>query len=108
MLTDRLPRKATSQAKFAESDRLRTLEIPLDNRLQASAKSIELAMQNSRAASVRQACAEFLSLSSGFYRVRQPGIRVLAARPLRVREGGDGGTIWLSPSGVWLLPHHCG
>ncbi len=89
MLTDRLPRKAASQAKFAESDRLRTLEIPLDDRLQASAKSIELAMQSSRASSVRQACAEFLSLASSFYKVRQPGIRVLAARPLRVREGGS-------------------
>lgn len=88
MLTDRLPRKAASQAKFAESDRLRTLEIPLDDRLQASAKSIELAMQASRASSVREACAEFLSIASSFYKVRQPAIRVLAARPLRVREGG--------------------
>src|SRR5271157_1588690 len=34
--------------------RVRTLEIPLDDRLQASAKSIELAMQSSRTSSVRQ------------------------------------------------------
>jgi hypothetical protein len=46
-------------------------------------------MESNRAASVRQACEEFLSLASSFYKVRQPGIRVLAARPLRVREGGS-------------------
>ena len=89
MLTDRPPRTAALQAKFGESDRLRTLEVPQDDRLQASAKSIELAMQGSRASSVRQACAESVSLASSFYQVRQPGIRVLAARPLRVREGAS-------------------
>jgi len=77
------------RARLAESDQLRTLEISRDDQLQASAKTIELAMQSSRASSVRQACAEFLSLASSFYKVRQPGIRVLAARPLRVREGGS-------------------
>jgi len=46
-------------------------------------------MESNRAASVRQACEEFLSLASSFYKVLQPGIRVLAARPLRVREGGS-------------------
>lgn len=34
----------------------------------------------------RRACAEFLAVASGFYRVSTPGIRVLAARPLKVRE----------------------
>jgi len=89
MLTDRPPSTAALRARFLESDRLTALEIPEDDRLQASAKSIELAMQSSRASSVRQACGEFLSLASSFYKVRQPGIRVLAARPLRVREGGS-------------------
>ena len=50
-------------------------------------KSITSAMQGGTASSVRQACAEFLTVASGFYTVRPPGIRVLAARPLRVREG---------------------
>ena len=89
MLTDRPPRTAALQAKFAESDRLRTLEVPEDDQLKASAKSIELAMQSSRASSVRQACGEFFSVAARFYEVRQPTIRVLAARPLRVREGGS-------------------
>ena len=89
MLTDRPPRTAALQARFAESDRLRTLDVPKDDWLQASAKSIELAMQSNSASSVRQACAEFLRLASAFYGVRQPTIRVLTARPLRVREGGS-------------------
>lgn len=45
-------------------------------------------MQGGTAASIRKACAEFLSVAPAFYAVRRPTIRVLAARPLRVREGG--------------------
>jgi hypothetical protein len=89
MLTDRPPRTAALQAKFAESDRLRTLEVPRDDRLQASAKSIALAMQSDTASAVRQECSAFLSVASSFYKVRPPSIRVLAARPLRVREGSS-------------------
>jgi hypothetical protein len=88
MLTDRPPSTAALRARFLESDRLTALEVPQDDRLQASAISIESAMQGNTA-SVREACVEFLSVASGFYRVRRPGIRVLAARPLRVREGGS-------------------
>ncbi len=89
MLTDRPPSTAALRARFLESDRLTALEVPEDDRLQAPAKSIASAMQGGTASSVRQACAEFLSAASGFYTVRPPGIRVLAARPLRVREGGS-------------------
>src|SRR5271157_1124212 len=89
MLTDRPPSTAALRARFLESDRLTALEVPEDDRLRASAKSIASAMQGSTASSVRQECVEFLSLASSFYKVRQPGIRVLAARPLRVREGGS-------------------
>ena len=37
---------------------------------------------------VRSYCAEFLAIASDFYKVPTCGIRVLAARQLRVREGG--------------------
>jgi len=89
MFTDRPPRTAALRARFLESDRLRALEVPEDDRLQASAESIHSVMQAGTVSSVRQACAEFLSAASDFYTVRPPGIRVLAARPLRVREGGS-------------------
>jgi hypothetical protein len=43
-------------------------------------------MRNGASASVRRACAEFLAIASGSYEVPVCGIRVLSARPLRVRE----------------------
>jgi hypothetical protein len=39
---------------------------------------------------VRQACAEFLTIAAEFYQVKIPTLRVLSARPIRVREGGWG------------------
>ena len=38
--------------------------------------------------SVRKACTEFLTAAADFYRVPKAAVRVLAARPLGVREGG--------------------
>ena len=37
---------------------------------------------------VGEACAAFLREAASFYGVRPPEVRALAARPLRVREGG--------------------
>ena len=83
MLTDAPPRKANS-AKFFESDRIRTLDLPQERVL--IAKSIESAMQSGSTADVRRACAQFLGIASDFYKIPSCGLRVLAARPLRVRE----------------------
>ena len=85
MLTDATPRKA-NRAGFLESDRIRTLDLPQDGCLPPIAKCIESAMKNGTSADVRRACAEFLNAASEFYKVPTCGIRVLAARPLRVRE----------------------
>ncbi len=85
MLTDATPRKA-NRAAFLESDRIRTLDLPQDERLLAIAKSLESAMKAGTTVDVRRACADFLNAASGFYKVPACGIRVLAARPLRVRE----------------------
>lgn len=84
MLTDSPPRKAG--AGFLESDLIRILDLPQDGGLLKCAKSIESAMKAGTSVDARRACAEFLALASGFYRVSTPGIRVLAARPLKVRE----------------------
>jgi hypothetical protein len=88
MLTDPPPRTAALRANFLQSDRLRTLALPTDERLLAAAKPIESAVEGGTTPAVRRACAEFLLVASGFYQVRPPAIRVLAARPLRAREGG--------------------
>jgi len=88
MLTDHPPRSAPVLAAFLESDRLRMLEVPQDDGLRTVARSIEEAMQDRATKVVRQGCAEFLRLASDFYGVPRPMIRVLAARPIRAREGG--------------------
>jgi len=85
MLTDAPPRRV-DRAGFLESDRIRTLDLPQDGRLPSITKSIESAMKGGGSAGVRHACAEFLDAASEFYKTPTCGIRVLAARPLRVRE----------------------
>src|ERR1039457_1060819 len=85
MLTDVPPRNKNRDG-FLKSDRIRTLDLPQDGRLLPLAQSIELAMTGGTTAAVRRACVDFLSATSEFYRVPQCGIRVLASRPLRVRE----------------------
>lgn len=85
MVTDTPPRK-TNSAGFLESDRIKTLDLPQDGRLPTITKSIDSAMKSDTSADVRLACSEFLAVASEFYKVPPCGIRVLAARPLRVRE----------------------
>ncbi len=85
MLTDTLPRDGIL-AQFVESDRLTALNVPTDGGLPLIARSIETAMQTGKSAAVRLPCGEFLTETSRFYGVPPCGIRVLAARPLRVRE----------------------
>ena len=88
MLTDRPPRNKNLQAQFLASDRLEILEIPRDGRLVQPARAIEAALKTGERKPVRLACSDFLATAAGFYQVRPPQLRVLAARPLRVREGG--------------------
>jgi len=85
MITDGPPRKA-NRGGFLESDRIRTLDLPQDGRLLAIAESIDSAMKAGQSADACRACAEFLDAASEFYKVPACDIRVLAARPLRVRE----------------------
>jgi hypothetical protein len=85
MLTDSPPRK-TSRARFLESDRITTLDQPKDERLLAITKSIGSAIEVGTSRELGRACEEFLAAASEFYQVPGCKIRVLAARPLRVRE----------------------
>ncbi len=85
MLTDSPPRDA-GRSGFLESERIKMLDLPEHRHLPLIAKAIEVAMQTGKTATVRVACAEFLTAASGFYQVPLCGIRVLAARPLHTRE----------------------
>jgi hypothetical protein len=62
--------------------------MPSNGDLQEIAQRLESAMKADKIRDVRSACAEFLATASDFYRVPTCAIRVLAARPLRVREHG--------------------
>ena len=80
----------TLRVEFLKSDRIDSLDLPQDDGLCRLAESIAKALNSEIRRGVRQACADFLSSTAGFYGVRKPQIRVLAARPLRVRESGWG------------------
>jgi hypothetical protein len=86
MLTDPPPRKVIHHAGFLESERIKTLDLPQNGLFLTISESIESAMKGGTTADVRRSCAEFLGTASEFYKVPVCGIRVLAARPLRVRE----------------------
>ncbi|MGH9770686.1 MAG: hypothetical protein ACRD4Q_03150 [Candidatus Acidiferrales bacterium] len=88
MITDRPPRNAQLLAQFLHSDRRGELEVPQDKRLRLRAQAIETAMAGGKQAAVLHACTEFVAVASEFYLVQKPAMRVLAARPLRIRESG--------------------
>jgi len=85
MLTDAPPRNL-DRAEYLKSDRIATLHLPSHSTLPEIATGLESAMKTGATAQVRSACADFLSSAADFYRVPTCGIRVLSARPLRVRE----------------------
>jgi len=85
LLTDSPPRR--NRPSFTESDCITKLEVPQSIALQQIAKQLESAMKADSMRAVRSACTEFLATAADFYEVPRCGARVLAARPLRVREG---------------------
>ena len=90
MVTDGVPKTARLQAEYMRSDETRGLELPGDDRFVQAARCIEDALVTEEAPPVRRACVEFLRLAAQYYRVSMPQVRVLRARPIRVREGGWG------------------
>jgi hypothetical protein len=85
LLTDSPPR-GSDLAGFRESDRITTLDLPNDDHLPQIARSIEAAMKAEQSAILRPASTEFVSVATQFYEVPECSVRVLAARPLEVRE----------------------
>lgn len=88
MITDRVPRRLAHRDEFVRSDQMRDLPVPADESLRIFARQIEIAMKRDARGDVKSACAGFLGEAARFYGVRMPSVTVLAARPLRVREGG--------------------
>jgi len=86
MVTDTPPRNQRRHNAFFDSERLQMLPLPSDQRLTALAPRIETAMRFGATKDVATACNEFLRTAADFYEVPECAVRVLAARPLRVRE----------------------
>jgi hypothetical protein len=85
MVTDAPPKKKNGHF-FAESDGLNALRLPQDDRLPRIASAIEVAMKTERTKEVFEVSRDFLETAADFYQVKHCEVRVLAARPLRVRE----------------------
>src|SRR6266480_2866445 len=85
MLTDFPPKKA-KLSQFVQSEGIKTLDLPQHGHLTIITKSIESVMKTGTTADVRHVCVGFLDTASKFYKVPECDIRVLAARPLCVRE----------------------
>jgi hypothetical protein len=90
MVTDSVPKTERLRAEYLESDEMHNLALPSDGRFVAAARSLEEALATEETAPVRSACAAFLAAAAGFYGVATPQVRVLRARPIRVREDGWG------------------
>src|SRR5579859_7395731 len=88
MLTDSKPRRKTLLADYLKSDETRALDVPPDDRLQRLCSSLEEALEAGEIQPVHQLCQRFLNLAADFYKVERLPLRVLAARPVRSREGG--------------------
>jgi len=86
MLTDAPPRNRKSRKFFLDSDRLASLPLPPDEKLSRIAAGIETALKTGATAHIHTACDEFLRTAAEFYGVPRCAVRVLLARPLRVRE----------------------
>jgi hypothetical protein len=85
MFTDPPPRKG-KLALFNQSDRITTLALPPQAELLTPTQSIAAGMKAGQGQEVRLACEHLLLSLSRFYQVSPSGVRVLASRPLRIRE----------------------
>ena len=90
MVTDSLPKMERLRSEYLLSDQMRDLRLPSDDRLRAAARSIEEGLATEEVGPVRKACVAFLAAAAEFYSISTPQVRVLRARPIRVREGGWG------------------
>lgn len=88
MVTDRPPATGKSLSQYRQSEELTRIALPPNETLSELAQVIASVMKEGTRDQVRLACADFLSAAASFYGVRAPEVRALAARPLRVREGG--------------------
>jgi hypothetical protein len=86
MLTDPLPRTARLRRQYEESEARTTLPLPEATALQEITRRLGEALLTEEAAAVKRVGGELLALLAQFYKVSQPRLQVLGARPLTVIE----------------------
>ena len=87
VITDPVPRAASSRRQYEASDAQHTLELPPAEPLQQDAERLRAALEASEAPGVRRAGQELLDHLAEFYGVPPPRLKVLGVRPHRVRDG---------------------
>lgn len=85
---DTVLRKSALLAAFLESDRTTNTRHSAGQPPGRSSQALESSLVGEATKSIRLACARFLNIAADFYQVGRPDVRVLAARPIRSREGG--------------------
>ena len=80
MPTDRPPAKTALLQEFRRSDQLDALDVPLDDRLVATAQAIETAMASGGKPSGQPPVSEFLNKASDSYKVCSSPVHILASK----------------------------
>ena len=88
MVTDQPPRSKALLEDYRTSDELNELRAPDTSHLLELSAEIAEAMKSGKAPPVKQTCSDFLATASEFYEVQCPSVKVLASRPLSIRESG--------------------
>lgn len=87
MVTDPVPRPKGRKEEYARSDELGALVIGEDSRLPEIALLLEQALETGETRPVWLASSAFVVEAARLFEVQAPEVKVLAARPLRSREG---------------------
>ncbi len=87
MVTDPVPRAKVRKSEYERSDELQGLAVPAASRLPDLAAELGRALETGETRPVAVAGRAFLDEAARLYGVEPPGLKVLAARPLRSREG---------------------
>jgi hypothetical protein len=86
MITDRVPKKATSKTEYQRSDDMRIIELPPLTPLRAHVAHLKESLAADDRKEVQVACNAIASAVAKSYKVPVPPVRVLSVRPLKVTE----------------------
>lgn len=89
MITDPIPREATSLRQYQSSDAQPHLDLPPAEPLQTLASNLSLALATAKRPFVKMAGIDLLAFLAVTYDVAPPKLSVLGARPKTVSEGSS-------------------